>query len=150
MKIAVFLGKKLQQIGVECNCNELKKITLEGLFTTVTNVNFDRKRLAEIVLKLDQSRKDLKSAYLTLSKEKGILPEVPEIPAIQTNSGDIETLVKQAQIISIANKLHSQNKDIVSLQEILTYGLKGTAAYAHHAAILGKENNEVTNFPLKH
>ena len=137
-------NQKLQKFDV--SYSDIKQITIEGLFTTVTNVNFDNTRLAEMIVKLADLRKKVKSAYIELAKVNEITPEEPEIKAAQVISNDIDTLVKQGQIVSIAKRRETQNEDIISLQEILTYGMKGAAAYVDHAKILGKENDEVYRF----
>jgi len=88
--------------------------TLDFLFATVTNVNFDDTRLTEILGKA-------KAIAARLQKETGA------------------TLSSQ----------QSTDENIVSLQTLLLYGLKGMAAYAHHAWILGKESDEIDAFFAK-
>ncbi len=136
LKETGFYLDKIAQIregcSVELDCNRVKETALKALFTTVTNVNFDVQRLESINNDLVELGREVKSAYLNLASLKGISPEEPEIPA--------------GQIVSIAERKELLNEDIVSLQEILTYGMKGAAAYADHARILGQESDEVYKF----
>lgn len=87
---------------------EASRLLIEGLFVTITNVNFDE---ADITKWLEKVRSGIK-----------ILGEVEAISSEELFRGD---------------------KDIVSLRQTLLYGLKGTAAYAHHAYIQGYEDEEI-------
>lgn len=84
------------------------ELMMQGLFTTITNVNFDINRIKEIIQQIE--------------KEKARL-------------GGAEDLAPEA--------LWSGDADIVSLRSTLLLGLRGMAAYAWHACVLGKEDQEV-------
>ena len=144
LKELSFYAYRLKKLGV--NTSEADKMVIEGLFTTVTNVDFDPERLRNIILELTELRKAVKTKYIEVAQEKGIIPEKPEIPALDIFSDDIDILFKQAEAISILKRKESENADILSLQEIITYGLKGAAAYADHARALGHESDEVYEF----
>lgn len=116
---------RLNELGV--NDKETDKFTIEALFSTVTNVNFDDERLEKIIEKLTELKKNIKSAYLKIAEEKNITPEKPEI-------------------LSISERRETENPDIYSIKEIILYGLKGAAAYADHARVLGYESDEVYKF----
>lgn len=139
-----FYAYRLKKLGVNTSCAD--KMVIDGLFTTVTNVNFDTERLRNIILELTELRKAVKEKYLEVAQEKGISVETPEVPALDVFSDDIEVLFRQAQAVSIVKRQEWENPDILSLQEIMTYGLKGAAAYADHARVLGKESDEVYEF----
>jgi len=147
LKELSFYAYRLKKIGI--NTAEADKMVIEGLFTTITNVNFDVERLRNILLELAELRKTVKSKYLEISQSKGIVPENPEISALNIISDDIDTLFKQAEAISILKRKEWENEDILSIQEIITYGLKGAAAYVDHARILGYESDEVYEFFLE-
>ena len=144
LKELSFYAYRLKKLGVKTS--EADKMVIEGLFTTVTNVDFDPERLRNIILELAELRKAVKAKYIEVAQEKGITPEKPEVPALNIFSDDIEVLFNQAQVISIMKRKEWENPDILSLQEIITYGLKGAAAYADHARVLGHENDEVYEF----
>ena len=84
----------------------------QSLFLTITNANFDEKRIQQ-----------------QIDRAKGFIgANAPEIPV---------------------GVLACANEDVRSLRELLTYGLKGIAAYTDHAAMLGKENDEIYAFFFK-
>ena len=144
LKELSFYAYRLKKIDI--NTSEADKMVIEGLFTTVTNVNFDSERLRNIILELAELRKSIKTQYIETAQARGITPEKPEIPALGICSDDIEVLFKQAEAVSILKRKQSENPDIFSIQEIIAYGLKGAAAYADHARVLGQESDEVYEF----
>ncbi len=132
---------KARQLGVKDA--EIDHIILEGLFTTVTNVNFDDNRLIAVLNKVADLKDKAKNLYEQAAKNAGqnsvVLNEFTEFKPAKTK----EELVKQAEEISIPKRKEKLGEDIIGLQELLTYGLKGTAAYADHALVLGREDDEV-------
>lgn len=87
---------------------KVTKIIIDGLFTTITNVNFD-----------DESIKKL--------------------------TKDVSELIKQPSDFDINSVWHC-DEDLKSLKSLILFGLKGIAAYAHHAWVLGYQDDEVNNF----
>mgnify|MGYP001188638190 CR=1 FL=1 len=116
---------------------------LEGLFATVTNVDFDQARLETLIRQCGELKAKAKNLYETAFKAKNgtAAPQFTTGPACWAPAPD---LVKQGGEHGVP-ALH-ENEDIRSAIEILTYGLKGMAAYADHAKILGKEDEEVYAF----
>jgi hydroxylamine reductase len=112
----------------------------------VTNVNFDPERLQRCVLKAAELRDKAKGLYEEACKKAGRTPETLGGPAAWAPAGDLEELVKQGEGVNVTKRREALGEDVTSLQELLTYGLKGTAAYADHAQILGKEDDEVYAF----
>jgi len=116
---------------------------LEGLFATVTNVDFDPARLEALIRQCGELKEKAGNLYAAAFQAQNGTP-APRIttgPAAWTPAPD---LVKQGEEHGIP-ALH-ENGDIRSAIEILTYGLKGMAAYADHARILGNEDEEVYAF----
>jgi len=112
-----FYNNELRQSGLKGAGRkdaDADRSTLDFLFATVTNVNFDDERLTE-----------------SLGKAKAIA-----------------TRLQQETGVTLSSK-QSSDENIVSLQSLLLYGLKGMAAYAHHAWVLGKESDEVYAFFAK-
>jgi len=101
---------------------------VEALFTTGTNVNFDPARLQELILKAANIRDKAKKLYEDASKKAGKTPEKLDGPATWIPGKDIAGLLKQGEEIGILKRKESLGDDVVGLQELLTYGLKGTAA----------------------
>jgi hydroxylamine reductase len=101
---------------------------MEGLFTTVTNVNFDAEDIAGVIRCGGE-----------------VLAELGATSTIDF-SADLSGLTKQGEAVGIESRIKTQGEDITGLQELILYGLKGTAAYADHAYILGKEDQAVYDF----
>ena len=118
----------------------------EALFTTVTNVNFDPERLKSMLDRAAKVRDKARALYEKVCGEKGVKPESLTGPAMWQPARDLEGLVKQGEEVSITSRKSKFGGDVAGLQELLTYGLKGTAAYADHAQILGREDEEVYRF----
>jgi len=125
---------------------EVDLYVVEGLFTTVTNVNFDAERLAGIVKKSSGLSDKAKKLYEDACARAGKTPENIGRPDSCRPAGATADLVKQGEVIGIASRKEKLGEDVTGLQELLTYGLKGLAAYADHAKILGQEDPKVYAF----
>jgi hydroxylamine reductase len=118
--------------------SEIGRFTAEAIFATLTNVNFDPQRLAALIEKAVAWREDLKHKF---GGSRPTLDAAMEFIPAETIEGIIEQGEKIGLLID-----KKADADIQSLQELLLYGIKGVAAYAHHAAILGQEDSEVYSF----
>ena len=125
---------------------EIDIFTIEALFSTVTNVDFDPERLQNLLLEAAEIKDKAQYMYETAAKNAGKTPETLSGPAAWQPAGTIEGLVVQGLEVSITKRKESLGEDVTSLQEIISYGLKGAAAYADHAHILGKEDDGVYAF----
>jgi hydroxylamine reductase len=119
---------------------------VEGLFTTVTNVNFDADRLCGVVDEMAAVRDRAVELYHTACSEAGVAPEDLPPPSALKPAPDLEGKLQQAGVIGILTRKQELGDDVTGLQELLTYGLKGAAAYADHAQILGQEDDDVYAF----
>ena len=126
---AVTTALRAQGLPVEQAVNHL--ITL-NLFTTITNANFDKEAIEARIRATLEAKTDL----LARVKERESLPEA----ALWDGSGD--WTVKAAQV----GVLSTENEDIRSLRELITYGLKGLSAYSKHANALMQDDDEVDAF----
>ena len=107
---------------------EIDKFIMESLFSTITNANFDRSRFVERIQEGLTLREELKQEIL---KAGGTIPANLKDAATWTDSvAEFET---KAALVGV---LATENEDVRSLRQLLTYGLKGIAAYAEHAYIL--------------
>ena len=122
---------------------EVDRFVLEALFTTVTNVNFDPERMRGFVLRAVTLREKAKALYEKACRQKGRQPEELLGPAAWTPGTD---LLDQASQIGIIKRKEANGDDVTGLEELLTYGLKGMAAYVDHALILGRQSEEVFAF----
>ena len=116
--------------------------TAEALFTTVTNVNFDPARLAGVVRQTVAARDKAKKLYEDASRN----PEQLSGPAVFQVADDLNGMIAQGLEVGIEKRMSEQGEDVTGLQELLTYGLKGAAAYMDHAHILGRESEEAYAF----
>jgi hydroxylamine reductase len=116
------------------------------LFSTVTNVDFDPQRLQSLVDTATVVKRKIKTAFLAAYKKKSGKEFTEQLPAVAEWKPErtMEKLLEQGKGLGIAG--YGSNEDIRSLRELLLYGLKGVAAYADHAAILGKEDETVNAF----
>ncbi len=122
------------------------RFVLKALFSTVTNVNFDLKSLRSILVELNDFMSELKAAYKDAVGNKSIENIELKGAANFEFKDDADYLINYGRSVSKINKINVVNDDIISLQELLTYGLKGAAAYAYHAYILGKEAEDIYIF----
>ena len=103
----------------------------EAIFSTLTNVNFDPERFVALINKAVELREAMKA-------KSGADFSVPA--ATFTPAADLKGLVEQGKAHSLNT---DENEDIRSLKHITLFGLKGVAAYADHARILGQEDDAV-------
>jgi len=135
---------RLRGLGVKKH--DWDVLVVESLFTTVTNVNFDPQRLQIWLQNVSKAIQEACLLYEETCKKMGKPVEKLEGPAQWKAAADIKALVQDGQKIGISTRTQALGADISSLQELLTYGLKGTAAYADHAKILGQEDDSVYAF----
>jgi hydroxylamine reductase len=119
---------------------------VHALFTTVTNVSFDPARLATQIRDLAGLRERARELYERACAERGAAPERLHGAAVFEPAATLEALVHQGEALAITNRFTALGKDVTGLQELLAYGVKGAAAYADHARVLGVEDEEVYAF----
>ena len=122
---------------------EIDVFVIEALFTTITNVNFDPGRVAALIRKAAEVRDKAKKLYEDAAAAAGRTPEQVSGPATFSPAGDLAGLVAQGEAQTISKRLEPLGADVTGLQELITYGLKGAAAYADHAQILGVADDSV-------
>ncbi len=116
---------------------------IEALFATVTNVDFDPQRLSQHLDQASNNLQKAKSMYQAACAQAGKTPDTLAGPAAWQPAGDLDGLVRQGKEVSIANRRTKLGEDTAGLQELIMYGLKGAAAYADHAQILGHEDPQL-------
>lgn len=107
-------------------------ITL-NLFTTITNANFDKDVIVERI-------------KTTLKVKENLLKEVSDkssLPSASLWNGNESEIAAKAATVGV---LATENEDIRSLRELITYGLKGLSAYSKHANVLMNDNEELDAF----
>jgi len=123
--------------------NQADSFILYGLFTTLTNVNFSAPKFVTLIQQAAEHRDRVKSLYEDAAKELNITTEVLQGPAIWKPAATQAALEIQAQSATIDKDLETVGEDIVGLRAMMLYGLKGVAAYAYHAYVLGGEDEEI-------
>ena len=104
---------------------EMKQLVLEGLFTTITNVNFNDETLKLLIDKIEDTKKKLVPNCFTCSDSCG-----------RNNNFDMSTL-------------WTTDEDIRSLKSLILFGIRGMAAYAYHASVLGYTDETISKFFYK-
>ena len=121
---------------------EIDVFVVEALFTTVTNVNFDPRNIEKIIRKGQAIKEKARLLYEAAVKN----PEKLTGPAAWIAPADYKALLAEAADKGIEVRKKGLGDDAAGLQELLAYGLKGMAAYADHALILGQEDKAVYAF----
>lgn len=111
---------------------EINHLITLNLFTTITNANFDKQAIMARI----RATLDAKQELLARVQDPAALPEA----ARWNGEGDWEEKAKQVGVLS------TENEDIRSLRELITYGLKGLSAYSKHANALLQDDGEVDAF----
>jgi hydroxylamine reductase len=120
--------------------------TLKALFVTLTNVNFDSAEHLAFVNELGRIKDMAASLYTQACAIKGMTPIQCMGPSSWSPTSNVVETFKFAESISLLKKLEAGDQDIIGLQELLTYGIKGLAAYAHHAEVLGYTDDRISAF----
>ncbi len=119
---------------------------VEALFTTVTNVNFDPQRIEEMLVRAGRMRDKARQMYVDACTKAGQTPETVSGPGTWQPASTLDGLTRQGEEVGILSRRAQSGDDVAGLQELLTYGVKGTAAYAEHALVLGFEADEVYGY----
>jgi len=142
--IAVY-GEKAKELGIHDKENGL--FIAQALFTTITNANWDNDRFVAMIKEALKRRDDLKDKFLAAYKEKTGKDFAENLHHSATwFSDDAAGFNEKAKSVGV---LSTADEDVRSLRELLIIGLKGVAAYADHAAILGFEREDIYDFLLE-
>src|SRR4030067_1810925 len=143
--LLVFTLRGVSQAKIEADKLDVKDETIsvftcEALFATLTNVNFDPDRIIEYIRKAAELRDQLSRR---VEAAGGRVEQGGPINLVLEKTE--EGLVAQGKLVGIKSD-PSVNVDLHSLHWLLTYGLKGVAAYTYHAYLLGKKDQQVFDF----
>jgi hydroxylamine reductase len=117
--------------------------TIQTLFTTITNVDFDNESLQKKLAQALESRKKARKLYEDAARAAGKPVEKLSGPAAFEFAGNLDGLLAQAKAVGIEARRAERGEETVALEDLVTYGLKGLAAYADHAAVLGRTDDAV-------
>ena len=113
-------------------------LVLDALFATITNANFDESRIRELIDRVVALRDSMRQGCAACAEL--------DHPSVTWAPREGEDWVLAGEKVGV---LATENEDVRSLRELLVYGLKGIAAYAHHALILGKRQSDIEDFLLR-
>jgi hydroxylamine reductase len=141
--LLIYALKGLSQVAVEGRKvgvveKGVNVFTVQALFATLTNVDFDAQRFVELIDRCVELREDLKKKI----KAAGGKVEFAAGPAAFQPAKDLNGLVDQGTKVGLKSD-PDIDPNILSLQHTTLFGIKGVAAYADHAQILGQEDDKV-------
>jgi hydroxylamine reductase len=144
--VLIYSLQGLAQVAVEArkvgvSDREANIFTCEAAFSTLTNVDFDPERFVQLINRSAGLRERLKEKV----KAAGGKADFPEGPATFQPKSAKEGLLEQAEAHGLKS-YPAENPDVLSLKHTLLFGIKGVCAYADHAQILGKEDDQVYAF----
>ncbi len=125
--ISIF-ARKGRELGMTDSVTD--KFIIESLFATITNANF----VPEAFTSRVRTGLQLRDQWSSRLKQAGAAAEFADHDAAVWNAETDEELIAKSETVGV---LATENEDVRSLRELLTYGLKGMAAYMEHAAVLG-------------
>ena len=128
---------RLRKTGEEMP--EVDKFIMDGLFMTITNVNFDKQRFVAKIEEAFRLCEKLRNRLASI----GVSEMLTHCKSLDWKTKTVEEMEEKAKLVDI---LSTPDEDVRSLRQLLTYGLKGLAAYAKHAANLGFEDTEIYAF----
>ncbi len=120
--------------------NEIDVFVIKAFFSTLTNVNFDPARFQQLIKKAIEIKQKAVALYEKAAKDPEQLEELFNWP---DEADDVDALIRKGEAISIQLRIDELGEDVTGLQELITYGIKGAAAYIDHAQILGKQDDAV-------
>ncbi len=129
------IGKKAGEQGAKTS-GDAGLFVAKALFTTITNANFND---ADLIRWINNAQAVKKELYDSVKDKIG--SDLHESATWYSN--DEDEFAAKAQEVGV---LSTENEDVRSLRELLILGLKGIAAYAEHAAVLGSEKDEIYDF----
>jgi len=129
--ISTALREASEQVPKETNL-----FVTDALFSTITNANFDE----EAIMSKVQKGFELRAKLLEIAKQRGV--QIPEVDEVKW-SGPISSYNMKAKEVGV---FRHKNEDVRSLKELITYGIKGIAAYLEHARNLGFEDHALDAF----
>ena len=117
------------------------RFTYEAIFSTLTNVDFDPERFVALIKRAVELREAMKAKVAAAGGKS----DCSEAAASFIPAGSVADLVAQGKALNLVENLDT-DENVRSLKQTVLYGLKGIAAYADHAAILGKSDPAVAAF----
>ncbi|WP_243122876.1 hydroxylamine reductase [Haloimpatiens lingqiaonensis] len=131
---------KAEEVGMDNIA--VDRLIMDSLFTTITNANFDREFFIERIKETLEVKENLRKVL----EDKGVDLSSAKHDAAVWTADTVEEFEAKAKTVGV---LATENEDVRSLRELLIYGVKGLAAYLHHAYALGYEDKNIYAFIRK-
>ncbi len=112
----------------------------QAFFATLTNVNFDARRLIDYTQRANELKARIQAAYFSACAAQGVAVQAPAGAAQFTLSADKVAMLAAAPATAVNRGAKEVGPDILGLRLLALYGLKGVAAYMEHARILGQQD----------
>ena len=135
--LAVYTTLLRQKTGIYDDV--VNRYTIEALFSTVTNVNFDPERLVELL----RNCQTMFYSSKNLCEREGVEVPVNEYTS-WTPGNNMDAMIEQGNAHGIST--WNTDPDILSAIEVLLFGIKGIAAYTEHAFVLGQKDDAIFSF----
>jgi len=137
--ISIF-SQKARENKVDYDKSRVDRFVFNGLFATITNANFDKEAITGYI----REGLDVRNSLRQNLKSSGIEFNNHELHDAATWQGFTpDEFLRKGQDIGV---LDTENEDVRSLRELITYGVKGIAAYAEHAWNLDQKNQDIYHF----
>jgi len=133
-----FYGVRARELGI--SDPEADLFVAQALFATITNANFDPQRFVALAKKAVALRDRLKAQVTETPSEP-----LPDMATWVPEKGDVDELIQKGATVGVMSD-PNLDEDVRSLRELLTYGLKGLAAYTDHAYVLEHYNETLLAF----
>lgn len=148
MDLLIYTLKGISEIVVKgklkvSSLDEVNREVIKSLFMTITNANFDEAALENQIRKMIGLRDILMESENLSGETPGSSNDVAFHDAARFHADSRQEMLFKASYVGV---LATHNEDIRSLRQLITYGLKGMAAYTHHALHLGKEEPKLYEF----
>ena len=140
--IAIY-DNELDKMGV--SDEKAEEFVMNSLFMTVTNTNFDEEDIIDQIRDGLKARDAVRKEFINHydGSTEMFMQELPEMA--NWYSDDVSDFYEKGKEVGVVT---TDNKDINALRELLIYGIKGMAAYAHHAHVLDKEDEDIYSFMI--
>ena len=143
--VGAMIGLARAAEGVECPGDRVYRTVIEGLFTTLTNVSFDDDAIRAQIEKTHREKERLLAA--PVKKSAGPREKAAGESGVAENAACAAASVQDTDDYNLG-LLWDMDPDIRSLKSLILFGLKGMAAYAYHALMLGASDETVNQFFL--
>ena len=135
------IGNRAARLGVRHR--DVDRFVVEALFSTVTNVDFDPARFHRLIDRAVELHGLIQRMYQESCASKQQVTQLTEPPVSFNLSADPDERVRLGESVSIEKRTQTEGADLTGLKELITYGLKGAAAYLFHAQVLVFADDEV-------